>query len=92
MLKTKRTVTCTEYPMWKGLPCYPVPNKANHALFKKYLALTKNVKNVYFAGRLATYRYINMDQAVLDALDLYDHLSKKQPIKEIPTQKYLTGK
>lgn len=49
-------------------PYYPVPNVEAEALFKKYEALTKELPNVTFVGRLAQYRYYNMDQVVGAAL------------------------
>jgi UDP-galactopyranose mutase len=49
-------------------PFYPVPNEANNALYEKYAQLARNEKHVSFIGRLATYRYYNMDQVVGMAL------------------------
>jgi UDP-galactopyranose mutase len=43
---------------------------SNEILFKKYEALAKKEKNVYFVGRLAQYRYYNMDQVAGAALAL----------------------
>jgi UDP-galactopyranose mutase len=51
-----------EYPQAEGEPYYPVPRDENEALFKRYAALAKNEANVTFVGRLAQYRYYNMDQ------------------------------
>lgn len=63
-----------EFPTWEGDPYYPVPNPANEALFKKYEAKAEAENNVYFLGRLAQYRYYNMDQVVGAALSLADKL------------------
>lgn len=57
-----------EYPQSKGEPYYPVPSSANEALYKRYRALAEQEKNVTFVGRLAQYRYYNMDQVVGAAL------------------------
>jgi UDP-galactopyranose mutase len=53
-----------------GEPYYPVPTQRNRALYAKYVELTKGT-NVHFIGRLATYKYFNMDQAIRAALDYY---------------------
>jgi UDP-galactopyranose mutase len=57
-----------EYPQAEGDPYYPVPRAENEALFKRYEELAKQEKNVTFVGRLAQYRYYNMDQVVGAAL------------------------
>jgi UDP-galactopyranose mutase len=57
-----------EYPQAEGDPYYPVPRAENEALFKRYEALAKAEPNVTFVGRLAQYRYYNMDQVVGAAL------------------------
>jgi UDP-galactopyranose mutase len=53
-----------EYPQNAGEPYYPVPNPDNEVLYKKYESLTAATPNVTFVGRLAQYRYYNMDQVV----------------------------
>jgi UDP-galactopyranose mutase len=58
------TSVVREYPQSEGEPYYPVPRPENEALFKRYEALGKERKNVTFVGRLAQYRYFNMDQVV----------------------------
>ncbi|MGA7298638.1 MAG: UDP-galactopyranose mutase, partial [Rhodanobacteraceae bacterium] len=57
-----------EYPQAEGDPYYPVPRAENEALFKRYDALAKAESGVTFVGRLAQYRYYNMDQVVGAAL------------------------
>ena len=57
-----------EYPSAEGDPYYPIPREENQALFKRYEALAIAESNVTFVGRLATYRYYNMDQVVGQAL------------------------
>lgn len=65
-----------EIPCDDGDPYYPVPNPENAAVFKKYEALAASTPGVWFVGRLATYRYYNMDQVVGQALALYRQLSE----------------
>lgn len=57
-----------EYPEAEGEPYYPVPRAENEALFQRYVQLAKAESNVTFVGRLAEYRYYNMDQVVGAAL------------------------
>jgi UDP-galactopyranose mutase len=63
-----------EYPVAKGDPYYPVPTEANQILYRQYKLLAEQEKNTYFVGRLAQYRYYNMDQAVGAALTLAGRL------------------
>jgi UDP-galactopyranose mutase len=64
-----------EFPCAEGDPYYPIPRADNAALYKKYHALAAETPNVHFVGRLATYRYYNMDQVVGQALTLFAKLS-----------------
>lgn len=64
------TIIFLEHSSDKGEPCYPVPNKQNEDLYTKYQSLAANSLDVYFVGRLAKYKYFNMDQTVLNALTL----------------------
>lgn len=59
-----------------GEPYYPVPDKKNKELFKKYQDMASKETNVIFVGRLANYKYFNMDQAILNALEIFDETSK----------------
>jgi len=59
-----------EYPQDKGDPYYPVPRPENEALYKRYKALAEAEKDVSFVGRLAQYRYYNMDQVVGTSLKI----------------------
>ena len=63
-----------EYPTNTGDPYYPIPTIESANLYKKYQEMTENEKNVYFVGRLAQYKYFNMDQVVASALKLSDSL------------------
>jgi UDP-galactopyranose mutase len=63
-----------EFPCGDGDPYYPVPRPENAELFKRYRALADELPDVTFVGRLATYRYYNMDQVVAQALSVYARL------------------
>jgi len=58
-----------EYPQAEGEPYYPVPSDENEALYRRYQLLADQERQVTFVGRLAQYRYYNMDQVVEAALD-----------------------
>ena len=63
-----------EFPQAVGEPYYPIPAPANEALFKQYQALAEAEPRTHFIGRLAQYRYYNMDQVVAAALALAERL------------------
>ena len=63
-----RTTIVREFPRAEGDPYYPIPRPENEALHARYRALAERQPNVAFVGRLATYRYYNMDQVVAQAL------------------------
>jgi UDP-galactopyranose mutase len=71
-----KTAVVYEYPRAEGDPYYPVPRPENAALYEKYRELAKTQDRVHFVGRLATYRYYNMDQVVAQALKLYADLEE----------------
>lgn len=66
-----------EYPCAEGDPYYPVPQPQNAELYKKYEAEAEATSNVIFVGRLATYRYYNMDQVVGQALAAFKRLQQR---------------
>lgn len=71
--KHPRTVISYEYPRAEGEPFYPVPTEENLAQYSLYRRLAEQEtagKRVYFCGRLATYSYLNIDQAIQCALEL----------------------
>jgi UDP-galactopyranose mutase len=70
--KSDWTIISKETTTDVGEPYYPVPTKENRDLYNRYLELSKNEPNVHFIGRLATYKYFNMDQAIRAALDYYN--------------------
>jgi UDP-galactopyranose mutase len=65
------TTLITEYPKAEGDPYYPVPRAENAATYQQYQQLAAATDGVHFVGRLATYRYYNMDQVVAQALATY---------------------
>lgn len=66
-----------EFPQAEGDPYYPVPRPENEALFKRYEALAQQEAGVTFVGRLAQYRYYNMDQCVGAALKASEYVLAK---------------
>jgi UDP-galactopyranose mutase len=69
------TTIVKEYTTDNGDPYYPVLNERNLALYEKYKILADKEmeeKNIHFVGRLANYKYFNMDQAISNALDYYN--------------------
>jgi UDP-galactopyranose mutase len=77
--QSPKTSLTYEYPSDEGDPYYPVPRPENAALFKRYEALADAVPNVHFVGRLATYRYYNMDQVVGQSLATFARIEKTVP-------------
>ena len=71
----RHTSVVYEYPANEGDPYYPVPTPENAALYKRYAELADATKRVHFVGRLATYRYYNMDQVVAQSLTLCKQLA-----------------
>ncbi len=67
----KKTSIVYEFPRAEGDPYYPIPRKENADIYAKYKALTEKSTDVHFVGRLATYKYYNMDQIVAQALMTY---------------------
>jgi UDP-galactopyranose mutase len=69
-----KTSLVYEYPCAEGDPYYPVPRQENTALYKKYKALADATTNALFVGRLATYKYYNIDQVVAQALSVFNKI------------------
>ena len=72
--KHAKTTICYEYPQdhkpEKNIPYYPLPTKEAKEKYKKYEKLTKRLKTVIFIGRLAEYKYLNMDECVKRGIEL----------------------
>jgi len=76
--KSKSTIIGIEYPGNSGFKAWPVLNERNNEIFKKYWQEAERLKkeNIYFVGRLAEYKYHDMDDAVKNSLDLLNIISK----------------
>jgi UDP-galactopyranose mutase len=99
----KKTSIVYEFPQAEGDPYYPVPRKENNEIYAKYKLLSETRSDVHFVGRLATYRYYNMDQIVAQSLTEYGKitgvkrqaatiLSAQQPKISIVTSKVRNGR
>ncbi|HCL01709.1 MAG TPA: UDP-galactopyranose mutase [Lachnoclostridium phytofermentans] len=73
----KKTTILKEFPGSEGEPYYPFPTKECKEQFALYQEEMKKETKVHFLGRLAEYRYYNMDAVVRSALDLFGSLEKK---------------
>jgi UDP-galactopyranose mutase len=74
-----RTAIVREYPEPEGDPYYPVPRPQNQQLYKRYEALALAEPATWFVGRLASYRYYNMDQVVGQALATFRRIEADVP-------------
>jgi len=79
-----KTSLTYEYPSDHGDPYYPVPRPENQKLYKAYERLALAQSNVWFVGRLATYRYYNMDQVVGQALATFRRINPSVPLRTRP--------
>ncbi|WHH59685.1 UDP-galactopyranose mutase [Petroclostridium sp. X23] len=75
-----KTTLSYEYPAAVGQPYYPIPRDENTKIYNKYKAEADKLKNVWFVGRLGTYKYYNMDQVVTQALNLFESLKSLENI------------
>ncbi|HEY0858714.1 MAG TPA: UDP-galactopyranose mutase [Albitalea sp.] len=66
-----------EYPCAEGDPYYPVPRPENAALYRRYEEDAETLENVTFVGRLASYKYYNMDQVVGQSLAAFKRLRRR---------------
>jgi UDP-galactopyranose mutase len=73
-----KTSVVYEFPRSTGDPYYPIPKADCTALYNKYKELADEMPGVHFVGRLATYKYYNMDQVVGQALATYDKIIGKR--------------
>jgi UDP-galactopyranose mutase len=86
-----KTAVVYEFPKAEGDPYYPVPRPENAELYKKYQQLASTMKNTYFVGRLATYKYYNMDQVVAQALTTFKKIMQGQEEGSIVNGKVVNG-
>lgn len=67
-----------EYKAGRTEPFYPVNDTENNAKYNLYKNLADKEKNIIFGGRLAEYKYYNMDQVILSALNLIEQLNENR--------------
>ena len=73
--ESPHTVIVSETTNDHGEPYYPVPNKKNMDLYQRYQKLAEHEQThsgIYFVGRLANYKYFNMDQAIKNAINFFE--------------------
>ena len=90
-----KTSVVYEFPKAEGDAYYPVPRKENADLYAKYKALADSTPDVHFVGRLATYKYYNMDQIVAQALTQYSKIAgmkRVEAVLQINGNGYAKGK
>lgn len=78
-----KTSVVYEFPQAEGDPYYPIPKPDNAALYQQYKNLADALNDVYFVGRLATYKYYNMDQVVAQALSVFKKIQAEQEDKPL---------
>ncbi len=83
-----KTSIVYEFPRAEGDPYYPVPRKENADLYARYKKLADETEDVHFVGRLATYKYYNMDQVVAQALTTFAKLSGARATRSWRGAKY----
>jgi UDP-galactopyranose mutase len=74
--KAKGTTISREYSKSEGEAYYPVPNIESAKLLKKYQDEVSRLENTYFIGRLAEYKYYNMDNVVLKAIEKFEEVEE----------------
>ena len=79
--RSDRTIVSFEYPQnferGKNDRYYPIVKDENLALYNQYLNKAKELKNVYFLGRLGDYKYYDMDKAIARALELFKNIKEE---------------
>lgn len=84
--QSRHTVTVKEVSTSEGDPYYPVPNKRNLQLYEAYRKMAEEeeaTRNVYFVGRLANYKYFNMDAAIINALDMFYKIAGRPQMPDV---------
>jgi len=70
-----KTTIAKEFSHAEGDPYYPIPNDENTIIYHNYTKEAEKLSTVYFVGRLATYRYYNMDQVTAQALKMFEDIA-----------------
>lgn len=76
--KHHKTTIVREYSRGEGEPYYPVLNQESQSIYRKYADEAKKLNSVWFVGRLANYKYYNMDQVVEAALAVTNEIIKAE--------------
>lgn len=76
--QSDKTTIVKEFTVEHGEHYYPVPNPRNQKIYEKYREDAEKFQDVYFVGRLANYKYLNMDQAFKNVLDLFASLEEER--------------
>ncbi len=74
----QKTSIVYEIPRAEGDPYYPVPHRENNELYQQYKKMADATPGVHFVGRLATYKYYNMDQVVAQALATFKRIREAE--------------
>lgn len=85
--KINGTTVCYEYPKGNGTPFYPIITKKNIELYQQYRLMAESCftkRNVHFIGRLAEFKYYNMDQIFLKSLEVSKTIIKEVSNESIP--------
>lgn len=81
--QSAKTTIVKEFTTDEGDPYYPVPNARNQRIYERYKAEADKLTDIYFVGRLANYKYFNMDQAFKNALNLFVELQEKDQLPSV---------
>lgn len=81
--QSAKTTIVKEFTTDEGDPYYPVPNARNQRIYERYKAEADKLTDIYFVGRLANYKYFNMDQAFKNALNLFGELQEKDQLPSV---------
>ena len=87
--KSDKTTIVKEYTVADGDPYYPVPNEKNQRIYEKYKKEADKLTDIFFVGRLANYKYFNMDQAFKNTLDLFKELQEPNKLEVAKADKKL---
>ncbi|MDB5287539.1 MAG: UDP-galactopyranose mutase [Mucilaginibacter sp.] len=85
-----KTSIVYEFPTAEGDPYYPIPRPDNTMLYKRYEALA-NQTDTYFVGRLATYKYYNMDQVVAQALSTFNKIQSENTFQSLYNEREINS-
>ena len=88
--KHAKTCLVYEFPTAEGDPYYPIPRPGNTMLYKKYEELAYKT-DTYFVGRLATYKYYNMDQVVAQALSTFKKMQSENTFQSLYNEREINS-